>query len=72
LRSQDYLSIGPLGAQNELATFYKTKTGISVVGGWFEGTIEEFETAVMEKHGNRRHGVIYQMAISMARARIKA
>lgn len=47
----DYIIIGPMGSRNDYTTFYKTKDGISVNCGCFNGTIGEFKEAVEKTHG---------------------
>ena len=41
-----------------------------VVCGCFHGTIDEFEKAVSETHGDSPHAVAYRVAVQVAKARI--
>ena len=43
---------------------------IFVTTGCFKGTIDEFEKAVEETHGNNEHGKAYRLAIELAKLRI--
>lgn len=69
-KTSDYLVIGPIGSRNAFTTFYKTKDGISVKCGCFNGTIDEFAKKVEETHGDNEHGLCYKTACEFARIRI--
>jgi hypothetical protein len=69
-RSEDYLSIGPIGEDNSNVTFYKTKDDIEVDYMNFNGTLEHFENLIHETY-DFHHAAMYRMAINMARVRLE-
>ena len=67
----DYLVVGPIGSRNDFTTFYHRKDGVTmVVCGCFHDTIDDFEKAVSETHGNNIHAAAYKALIQVARARL--
>ena len=63
--------IGGIGSRNGTTTFFACKDKkIRVVCGCFFGTLDEFERAVRETHGENEHAKVYMLAIEMAKARI--
>ena len=71
-KSEDYFSVSSIGSRNDCVNFYRTKTGIGVTCGCFNGTLEEFARRVDETHGDNEHGQIYRMLIEVAKLRIKS
>lgn len=66
-RKQDILVIGPIGSRDDYTTFYKSRHGISVKCGCFEGTINAFLDKVKRRHGTNHHAKMYQSAVELAR-----
>ena len=67
----DYLTIGPIGSRDAFTTFYRRNDGVTmVVCGCFHGTIDEFEKAVSETHGDSPHAVAYRAVVQVAKARV--
>lgn len=62
----DYLVVGPIGSRNDYTTFYRTKEGILVSCGCFNGSIEAFEERVKDAHRGNIHETQYLEAISYA------
>jgi hypothetical protein len=58
-RSDDIISLAPVGSENGVLTVYRTTTGIEVTRGCFTGSLEEFETAVRGWHGNNKYAQQY-------------
>lgn len=52
-----------VGSECGTLTAYRTVKGVSVTRGCFSGTLDEFKTAVIEKHGTNIYGRHYQMLI---------
>lgn len=52
-----------VGSECGTLTAYRTVKGVSVTRGCFSGTIDEFKTAVIEKHGTNIYGRHYQTLI---------
>ena len=68
----DYIAISPIGSRRASVTFTKDKNGnLFVTTGCFSGSIEEFEKAVKKEHGDNEHGKNYQLAIALAKAKLK-
>ena len=71
-KTSDYMIVGPVGSRDQTTTFYKTKNdGICVSCGCFYGTIDEFEKAVEETHGDSKHGIVYRAAIALAKTQLE-
>ena len=51
----------------DFTTFYRTRDGISVRCGCFCGTLEAFNVAVKEIHGDSRFGKEYFAAVKFAK-----
>ena len=63
--------ISGIGSRNGTTTFFACKDKeIRVACGCFFGTLDEFEKAVRETHGENEHAKVYMLAIEMAKARI--
>ena len=63
----DFITMGPIGSRSDITTFYHLKQGgIGVNCGCFNGTLDEFETAVHETHAGTEHEKAYMAAIRMA------
>ena len=65
------LWISMIGSRDDTVTFMRAKDEkIIVATGCFAGTIEEFDEAVKETHGDNEHGKAYRLAIELAKLRI--
>ena len=65
------LWISMIGSRDDTVTFMRAKDEkIIVAVGCFSGTIDEFEKAVKETHGDNEHGKAYRLAIELAKLRI--
>lgn len=61
-----------VGSQNGTLTAYTTKTGkIDVTRGCFQGTLDEFETAVHKNHEGSRYDEEYLVLIKYIRLRFR-
>ena len=49
-----------IGSRHQHTTYYWIKDYEQIVCGCFKGTLEEFEKAVEEKHGDNQHGIDYK------------
>jgi hypothetical protein len=49
-----------IGSRHKYTTYYWTKDHEQIECGWFKGTLEDFEKAVEEKHGDNQHGISYK------------
>lgn len=66
------LDIGFIGSRARNTTFFRTKNKeISVICGCFKGSIDDFEKAIEETHGDNKHGRVYKLAIAMAKEQIE-
>lgn len=68
--TQDLLLVGPIGSRRAWTTFYRAVGGIWVCCGCFNGSINEFETAVKKKHGDNQTARVYFGAIELAKIQI--
>ena len=60
-----------IGSRDDTVTFMRAKDEkIIVAVGCFGGTIDEFEKAVEETHGDNEHGKAYSLVIELAKLRI--
>ena len=65
------LWISMIGSRDDTVTFMRAKDEkIIVAVGCFGGTIDEFEKAVEETHGDNEHAKAYMLAIELAKLRI--
>ena len=65
------LWISMIGSRDDTVTFMRAKDEkIIVAVGCFGGTIDEFEKAVEETHGDNEHGKAYSLVIELAKLRI--
>ncbi len=60
--------IGPIGSRCAYLLTFITDQGVQVRAGCFAGSLDEFEQAVKETHGENEHGKEYTTAIAMVRA----
>ena len=51
LGERPFLQMGPIGSRSDYLLAFLTDKGIYIKTGCFEGTLEEFQTAVRETHG---------------------
>lgn len=70
--ARDLLLVGPIGSRKACTTFYRAVGGIWVCCGCFNGSIDDFETAVKTKHGNSQNSRVYLKAIELAKTQITA
>lgn len=62
---------GPIGSQNDFATFYRDKDSqITVKCGCFLGKIDEFVKKIQLTHGDSKYGLAYQAVILTAKFQI--
>ena len=59
-----------VGSEFGTLTAFRTEAGISVNRGCFNGTIDEFEAAVAERHGDSQIGAEYRLLIQFIRLRL--
>ena len=65
------LWISPIGSRDDTVTFMRTKDRkIAVSVGCFYGSVDKFEKAVLETHGNNDHAKAYRLVIELAKLRI--
>ena len=68
----DLYTVGPIGSRNDTTTFFRTKENtILVATGCFRGSIDEFEEAVRNTHGDNKYAKEYQNAIAGAKLHIE-
>ncbi|HCU0191123.1 TPA: hypothetical protein OUE07_004447, partial [Citrobacter koseri] len=66
-----WITIGPIGSENGFLTAFRQKDNSIVVSrGCFSGTIDEFESAVKERHGDSKHAQIYLALIPVIKLRL--
>ncbi|WP_199798636.1 hypothetical protein, partial [Acetobacter pasteurianus] len=59
-----------VGSENGTLTYFRTKDGgIYTNRGCFDGTLDEFESAVKERHGDNQSGKEYALLIEFIRLR---
>jgi hypothetical protein len=67
-KSEQWVSIGPLGSDGRTLTIVSGKQGVRCYTGCFAGTDAEFLAAVKSKHGDGPNGVAYRAALRFAKA----
>ena len=71
-KSENFLTIGPIGSRKDITTFFLTKDNIiKVKCGCFLGTIHEFLSKVESTHGNNKHATVYRLAVELAKEQIE-
>ncbi|MXV35755.1 MULTISPECIES: hypothetical protein [unclassified Saccharibacter] len=65
------LTIGPIGSEDGALILFHTKDVPYVTRGCFSGTLDEFEKAVNDTHGDNKHGQEYRAVIALARLRAR-
>lgn len=68
--TQDYLVVGPIGSRDDYTTFYRTKAGMRVCCGCFNGSIGEFLQAVKTQHKGTRYELDYIAAAEFAKLKV--
>ncbi|OAZ76386.1 hypothetical protein SRCM100623_00247 [Acetobacter pasteurianus] len=59
-----------VGSENGTLTYFRKKDGgIYTNRGCFDGTLDEFESAVKERHGDNQSGKEYALLIEFIRLR---
>jgi hypothetical protein len=66
--SRPCISIGPVGSRSDHASLWLTDSGPLVRAGCFWGSLEKFEQAVKDTHGDNDHGREYGAVIALFRA----
>ena len=61
------LQIGPIGSRNDIMMAFNCEKGVFVRAGCFFDSIELFEKAVKENHGDNEHGQAYMATIALVR-----
>ena len=68
---KDYCCIINIGSRCDNTTFYRTNdNGIFVCCGCFTGSIDEFQSKVLETHKDNKYAKEYLAAITMAKIRL--
>lgn len=67
--SDDYMAIDRIGSESGTLTVYRTTDGIGVTRGCFTGSLEQFEQAVIETHGDNQYALEYMDVISLIKRR---
>lgn len=62
--------ISGVGSENGTLAAFTTQTGITVTRGCFEGSLDEFEAAVRETHGDSQIAREYALLIEFIRLRL--
>ena len=69
--NDDYFTISNIGSEHGTFTAYKTKEGIIRCNrGCFKGTLQQFENAVKEKHGDNKYGKEYYDMLKLVKTRL--
>ena len=66
--SRPMIQIGPIGSRSDYLLAFITDKGVMIRAGCFNGTLDEFRSAVATTHGNNNHGREYAAAIAMIEA----
>lgn len=69
---QHHVLFSSVGSEKGRLTAYRAATGVRVTRGCFSGTLEEFESAVNEKHGDNQYGQEYRHLIAFIKERVSA
>ena len=62
-----FLQLGPIGSRSDYLISFITDKGIHLKAGCFNGSIDEFESALDAKHGSNKHGDEYRAALVLIR-----
>lgn len=65
--NDDWCTYTGFGREYRTTTAYRTRNGVSIVCGCYEGTLEEFEKQVESTHSNDKYGQEYKLMIDMIR-----
>jgi len=68
--SEDYIYIERIGSETGTLTAFKTKNGIRIIRGCFEGTLEEFKYEVSKVHAQTKYIEEYDITISLIEKRL--
>ena len=68
LGDRPIIQIGPIGSRSDYFVAFITDAGPLLRTGCFSGTIEEFEQALEDTHGDNVHAKEYRAALAMIRA----
>lgn len=70
-KDKHYFIAHSVGSEDGVLTAFASKKGIEITRGCFLGTIQEFEEAVIETHGDSRVGREYQALLSFIKLKFK-
>ena len=62
-----FFTIGPIGSRSDYIQSFITNNGVIIKTGCFNGSIDDFERAVVDTHGGSNHATEYQSAITLIR-----
>jgi len=68
--SEDYIYIERVGSDAGTLTAFKTKDGIEIIKGFFEGTLEEFRDEISKNHAQTKYLEEYELIISFIEKRL--
>lgn len=68
-KSNDYMSIFPIGSEDGIFTAYRAERGIECIHGIFNGTLDEFADTLEMTHGDIEITNQYHAIISLVRLR---
>ena len=62
-----FFTIGPIGSRSDYIQSFITNNGVIIKTGCFNGSIDDFERAIVDTHGGSNHATEYQFAITLIR-----
>jgi len=65
-----YCCMHPVGSRDDCVTFYRTRDGIRVICGCFEGTLKSFSKRVEKVHGDNQFAQEYRQCIDFATTKL--
>ena len=66
--NRSIFQIGPIGSRCAYLVAYLTDEGMRIRAGCFFGSLDEFESAVTNEHGDNIHGAEYRAAVALIKA----
>ena len=63
-----YFQVGPIGSRSDYLQAFITDSGLTICTGCFFDTIDQFEIALLEEHGDNEHAKEYTAALVLIRA----
>ena len=70
-KDKHYFIANSVGSEDGVLTAFVSEKGIEITRGCFAGTIQEFEKAVIETHGDSRVGREYQALLAFIKLKFK-